>query len=35
MITNDARCKRKIKSGIAMARAGFNKKTLYTSKLDL
>jgi hypothetical protein len=36
MITNDARCTREIKSRIAMAKAGFNKKkTLFTSKLDL
>ena len=36
MITNDARCTREIKSRIAMAKAAFNnKKTLFTSKLDL
>jgi hypothetical protein len=36
MITNYARCTRKIKSRIAMAKAEFNnKKTLLTSKLDL
>jgi hypothetical protein len=35
MITNDARCTRKIKARIAMAKAAFNKKTLFTSKLDL
>jgi hypothetical protein len=36
MITNDARCTREIKSGIAMAKAVFNKKkTLFISKLDL
>ena len=32
----DGRCKYEIKSRIAMAKAGFNKKkTLFTSKLDL
>jgi hypothetical protein len=36
MITNDARCTRKIKSRIAMEKAAFNtKKALFTSKLDL
>jgi hypothetical protein len=35
MIANDARCTREIKSRIAMAKAAFNKKTLFTSKLDL
>jgi hypothetical protein len=35
MITNDARCTREIKSRIAMAKAAFNKKTLFTNKLDL
>jgi hypothetical protein len=35
MITNNARCKREIKSRIAMAKAAFNKKNLFTSKLDL
>jgi hypothetical protein len=35
MITNDARCTREIKARTAMARAAFNKKTLFTSKLDL
>jgi hypothetical protein len=35
MITNDARCTRKIKSRIAMARAAFNKKILFPSKLEL
>jgi hypothetical protein len=36
MITNDARCIRKIKSRIAMAKAAFSKKkTLFTSKLEL
>jgi hypothetical protein len=35
MITNDARCTRGIKAMIAMAKAAFNKKTLFTSKLDL
>jgi hypothetical protein len=32
--TNDARCKRDIKSGIVMAKAAFHKKkALFTSKL--
>jgi hypothetical protein len=35
MITNDARYTREIKSRIAMAKAAFNKKTLFTTKLDL
>jgi hypothetical protein len=35
MIKNNARCTREIKSRIAMAKATFNKKTLFTSKLDL
>jgi hypothetical protein len=35
MITNDTRCTREIKSRIAMAKAAFNKKTLFTSKLNL
>ena len=36
MVTNDARCKRKTKSRIAMSKAAFNrKKTLFTSKFDL
>jgi hypothetical protein len=35
MITNDARCTCEVKSRIAMAKAAFNKKTLFTSKLDL
>jgi hypothetical protein len=36
MLTNDARCTRKIKSRIAMAKVAFNKKkTLFASKLDL
>jgi hypothetical protein len=35
-MTNDARCKREIKSSIAMVKAAFNKeKTVFTSKLDL
>ena len=33
---NDGRCTREIKSRIAMAKSAFsNKKTLFTSKLDL
>jgi hypothetical protein len=35
MITNDARCTCEIKARIAMAKAAFNKKNLFTSKLDL
>jgi hypothetical protein len=35
MITYDARCTYEIKSRIAMAKAAFNKKTLFTDKLDL
>jgi len=36
MITNDTRCKHKIKYRIAMAKALFNKKKAFcTSKLDL
>jgi hypothetical protein len=31
MITNDARCTREIKSKIAMAKAAFNKRTLFTN----
>jgi hypothetical protein len=35
MITNDARCTREIKDRISMAKAASNRKTLFTSKLDL
>jgi hypothetical protein len=35
MVTNDARCTHEIKSRIVMAKAAFNKKTLFTGKLDL
>jgi hypothetical protein len=35
MIRNDGTCTREIKFRIAMARAAFNKKALFTSKLDL
>jgi hypothetical protein len=35
MIMNDARCTCEIKSRIAMAKAAFNKKTLFTSRLDV
>jgi hypothetical protein len=35
MLTNDGRRTCEIKSRIAMAKAAFNKKTLFTSKLDL
>jgi len=34
IITNDARCRREIKSSIFMAEVAFNKKFLFTSKLD-
>jgi len=34
-ITNDERCTWEIKSMIAMAKAAFNKKTFFTSKLEL
>jgi hypothetical protein len=34
MITNDARCTREIKSGIAVAKAAFNKKIIFPSKFD-
>jgi hypothetical protein len=35
MTWHDARCTREIKSRISMAKAAFNKKTLFTTKLDL
>jgi len=35
MLTNDGRCTCEIKSRIAMEKAAFNKKTLFTSKLGL
>jgi hypothetical protein len=35
VLTNDGRCTCEIKPRIAMAKAAFNKKTLFTSKLDL
>jgi hypothetical protein len=35
MITNNERCTQEIKSTIAMAKAAFNNKTLFTSKLEL
>jgi hypothetical protein len=35
MLTNDGRCMCEIKSRIAMEKAALNKKTLFTSKLDL
>ena len=35
MITNDARCTREIKSRVAMGKTAFNKKTFFTSRLDL
>ena len=35
MLTNDGRCTCEIKSRITMAKAAFNKKTLFTSKMDL
>jgi hypothetical protein len=34
-LTNDARCTHEIQPKIEMAKAAFNKKTLFTSKLDL
>jgi hypothetical protein len=34
VITNDARCTREVKTKIAMAKAAFNKTTLFTSKMD-
>jgi hypothetical protein len=34
-VTNDARCTRETKSSIAMAKTVFNKKALFTKKLDL
>jgi hypothetical protein len=35
ILTNDGRCTCEIKSRTAMVKAAFNKKTLFTSKLDL
>jgi hypothetical protein len=35
LITNDAKGACEIKSNIAMAEAAFNKKILFTSKLDI
>jgi hypothetical protein len=35
MIIHDERCTCEIKSRIAMAKAAFNKETLFTSKFDL
>ena len=35
MLTNDGRYMCEIKSRIAMAKAAFNKKNLFTSKLDI
>jgi hypothetical protein len=35
LITNYARCTLEIKSRIAVAKAAFSKKNLFTSKLDL
>jgi hypothetical protein len=35
ILTNDGRFTREIRFRIAMAKAAFNKKTLFTSKLDL
>jgi hypothetical protein len=34
-ITNYKRCTREIKSRVTMVKTEFNKKTLFTSKLDL
>jgi hypothetical protein len=35
MITNDARCTREIKPRTVMEKVAFNKKILFTGKLDL
>jgi len=35
LITYDARCTREIKSKIAVSKAAFSKKTLFTNKSDL
>jgi hypothetical protein len=35
LITNDARCTREIKSRAVMAKAAFNKNTLFGSQLNL
>jgi len=35
IITNDARCTREIKSWMVIAKAAFNKKAVFTSKLEL
>ena len=35
LITSDASCTHKMKTRIAMAKAAFNKETLFTSKLDI
>jgi len=35
ILTNDGRCTCEIKSRIAVAKAAFNKKTLFTSTMDL
>jgi hypothetical protein len=35
MLTNDGRCTCEIKSTTAMAKAAFNKRALFTSKMDL
>jgi len=35
VVMNDVRCTHEIKSRIAMAKGTFNKKTLFTRKLDL
>jgi hypothetical protein len=35
IITNDARCTREIKCRISIKKIAFNKKALFTSKLDL
>jgi hypothetical protein len=35
MLTNDGRHTCEIKSRIAMAKAAFNKRALFTSKMDL
>ena len=35
MLPDDGRCTSEIKSRISMAKAAYNKKNLFTSKLDL
>jgi hypothetical protein len=35
MMTNDTRCTHEVKSRVAMAKGALNKKTLFSSKLDI